>query len=108
MTFTKKVHDLIESSNENKVQTVNLAREMTEMRQQIMSMGERMNELKHGMTDQEEKRSDPPSEAPSCARFARTASSAPNVVYTPWSPSGERIDKLEYKTSEVERERRFL
>ena len=43
MTLTKKVHDLIKSCNENKDQTINLSREMREMRQQIMSMGERMN-----------------------------------------------------------------
>ena len=109
MTFTKKVHELIESCNENEDQTVNLAREKTEMRRQIKSMSERMNKINHCMTELEQKRSDPPSQAPSFTEIARTTSYAPNVVYTPSSPSSdERIDKLEDKASEVERERKLL
>ena len=109
MTFTKSVHDLIESCNKNEDQTVNLAQEMTELCQQIMSMGDLMNEINHHMTELEKERSDPPSQEPSFVEIARTTSSAPNLVYTPSSPpSTVRIEKLEYKTSEVERERKLL
>ena len=108
MTVTKKVHDLIEICNKNEDQTINLAREMTETRQQMMSMGERMNEINHCMTELEQKRKDPHSQAPRLAEIARTTTSLPNVVYTPSSPSSpssaERIEKLEYKTSEVKRD----
>ena len=103
MTITKNVHGLIEISNKNEEQTVNLAREI------MVLMGERMNEINHCMTEEEQERSDPPSQAPSFSEIAGMTSSAPNVVYTPSSPSStERIEKLEYKTCEVEREWKLL
>ena len=79
------------------------------MGQQIVLMGESMNEINHRMTELEQKRSDPPSQDPSFAEILKTTSSAPNVVYTPSSPSSaELIGKLEYTTSEVERELTLL
>ena len=59
MIFTKKMHDLIESCNKIEDQTVNLVPEITEMRQQMMLMGERMKEMNQHMTELEQKRSDP-------------------------------------------------
>ena len=109
MIFIKSEHDLIENCNKNEAQTVILTREMTEMRLQITSMGERRNEINHRTTELEQEHSDLPSQDPSFAEIVRTTSSASNVVFTPSSPSSvERIDKLEYTTSEVKRERRLL
>ena len=109
MTFTKCVHDPIENCNKTEDHAVNLAREMIETGQQTMLMGERMNEINHRITELEQERTDPPSQGPSFAEILRTASSAPNLIYTPSSPlSVERIEKLEYTTSEVARERKLL
>ena len=61
------------------------------------------------MTELEQKRSDPPSQTPGFAEIVRTTSCAPNVVYIPTSPSSVvHIEKLEYKTNEVLRERKLL
>ena len=76
---------------------------------QVVLMGERMNEINQLMTELEQERSDPPSQNPSFAQIVKTTTSVPNLVYTPSSPSsGERIEKLEYTTTEVERERELL
>ena len=72
-------------------------------------MGERTIKITQRMIELEQKRSDPPSQNPSFAEIIRTTSSAPNMVYTHSSPSlAECIEKSEYKTSKVERERKLL
>ena len=86
-----------------------LAREIADMRQKIMSIYKRMNEINHRMIEAEQERDDPPSLAPSFTEIVGTTCSAPYVVYSPSSSSsGERIENFEYTTSEVERERKLL
>ena len=88
---------------------VKLAQVITEMGQQIVLMGERMKEINQRKTELEQERSETPPQDPSFTEIVRTTSSAPNVVYTPSSPSSaERIEKLEFTTSEAERERKLL
>ena len=109
MTSTERVNDLIENCNKTEDRIVKLARVIAEMGQQIVLMGEGMNGINKRMTDLEQERSHPPFQDPSFAEIVRTTSSAPNVVYTPSSPStAERIEKLDYTTSEAERERKVL
>ena len=61
------------------------------------------------MTELKQERSDRPSQDPSFAEIVSTTSSAPNVAYTSSSPtSAECIEKLEYTTSEVEREWKLI
>ena len=98
------MNDLIENCNKTEDRTVKLARELTEMGQQIVLTGERMNGINQRMTELEQERSDPPSHDPIFAEIVRTTSSAQKLVYTPSSPSSaQRIKKLEFTTSEAER-----
>ena len=99
----------MENCNKTEDRTVKLAQEMTEMGQQVVFMGKRMNEINLRMTELEQERSDPPFQDHSFAEIVMTTISAPNVVYTPSSPSSaERIEKLEYTMSEAEHERKLL
>ena len=80
MTFTERVNDLIENCNKMEVRTVELAREITEMAQQLVLMAEHMNEINQRKTELEQDRSVCPSQYLSFAEIVRTTFSAPNVV----------------------------
>ena len=86
MTSTERVNDLIENCNKIKDRIVKLARVFVEICQQIVLIGECMNEINQRVTELEQERRHPPSQDPSFAEVVRTSISAPNVVYTPSSP----------------------
>ena len=96
MTSTERVDDLIENCNKTEDRIVKLARVIAEKVQQTVLMGESRKEINQRMTELEQERSDPPSQDTSFAEIVRMTSSAPNVVYTPLSPSSaEHVEKLE-------------
>ena len=108
--FSKSMFELLENCAKTENHTTSIAHEITELSQKMISMDERMTEFNDRMTKLEQGRITPtsqePSLAPSYANIVGTASSSTNVIQTP--PPAERLEKLEYISSEDERRRKLF
>ena len=108
--LSKSVLELLENCAKTENHTTSIAHEITELRQKMISMDDRMTEINDRVIELEQRRITPasqePSLAPSYAEMVGTAISSTNVVQTP--PPAERLEKLEYISSEDERRRNLL
>ena len=108
--FSKSVFELLENCAKTENHTTSIAHEITDLRQKMISMDERMTEINDRLTKLEQGRNTQtlkePSLVPGYADMVGTASSSTKVIQTP--PPAERLEKLEYISSEDERRRNFL
>ena len=110
IVFSKSVFELIENCAKTEKRPTRNAHEITELHQKIMSMDEHTTDINDHMSKLEQGRNNPTSQEPSLAQsFAnmmRTPNLTTNAIQTP--PPAERLEKLEYNSSEVERRRKLL
>ena len=108
--LSKSLFELLEIRAKTENHTTSIAHEITELRQKMISMDERMTEINDRVIKLEQGRNNPsfkePSLATSFADIIGTASSSTNVIQSP--PPPERLEKLEYNSSEEERWRKLM
>ena len=102
--------ELLENCAKTEKHTTSIAHAITELRQKMILMDERMTEINDRVIKLEHRRNTPASPEPSLAlsyaETVGTASYSTNLIQTP--PPAELLEKIEYISSDNDRRRNLL